>query len=327
MARRLADSYGGDLADHATFYGASKMTLNRYYQKPPWRRALCHFIPFAIAAVIGAIAIMAMDREFPLIIVWGKVVPPIVEPGQDVTFHYSAIKDSEYGGNVVRWIVDSKGVVFHLADTPTYGDRLKLNVEGEVVKDFPVPCGIGVGSATYHSETALYKNWNLVQWLFPVKRHLEYPFVVKQGQHNAACGFNVGSGVPGIQGLKGEPGATGATGPAVVRPRTIHKVWIEPTVLTPGGKFVVHIDLTMGQLCPGETHWSLVRVSDGVEVSKVIQPTVPTKLGTNHIENTRVLPNTVPPGEYYYAATIYDFCGPDRTTFMSATEHIPLTIK
>ena len=318
------------------------MNLPEYYRKTLFRRILCHILPMGVAAVIGAVAIMIVDREDPVSVLWGKVIPPVVTPGQVVTFHYGSIKHDEYGGNITRWIVDGRGLVFHLTDTGVSGDKLERYKEGEVVKEFPVPCGISVGGATYHSEASLYKKWNLVQYMWPIKRHINYPFTVIQSPHNTACGFtgDLGGGGQGLQGVQGEPGKTGPAGGAqgiqgiqgapgaeAARPRIIHKVWIEPTTMVPGQKFAVHIDVTMNQLCPGETHWSIIRASDGVEVLNITQPTVPTKLGVNNLANTRTLPATVLPGEYYYIASVHEFCGPDRTTFIATTEHVPFTVK
>ena len=113
----------------------------------------------------------------------------------------------------------------------------------------------------------------------------------------------------------------------VERPRIINRIWIEPTVISPGGSFKVHINDTMSQICPGETHWSIVRTADNVEVARTIQPTQPTHLGDNDIVVTRSVPTTAVPGNYYYVVTVYDFCGPNRTTYTAVTPHIPFVIR
>jgi hypothetical protein len=311
MANWTAYDYDSYLANRARDNNvASTMTLRQYYKKPPWRRALCHILPMGLALCVGALAIMAIDRDDPVAISWGKIVPPEVVAGQPITFHYGSIRHHDYGGTIKRWIVDVHGQVFNLSETGVSGDKLPMNVEGEVVKDFVVPCGIAVGAAEYHADSALYSKWNFVQRLFPVHREIKYPFIVLNGAFDDAC-----------------PGRTAQEAVPLPQARVINKVWIEPTTLHPGGQFVVHVNATINQLCPGETHWSLIRKADGVEVLKVIQPTTPTKIGENSFEATRLLPSTVPPGEYFYFASIYDYCGPNRATFLATTQHIPLTVK
>lgn len=291
-----------------------------------WRRVGCHLAPAITALILGAFAIMCMDRNLPQEVTWGKVVPPTVVAGQPVKFHFGLKKYTDYGGTLKRWITDSHGQIHPLTDSPTVNDQVKgYGVETEITKDFTVPCGIAVGSANYHSTAYVYAWWNLVQRVYPVSHDIAYEFNVQPGQWKNACGLTGGAG-QGIQGIQGIPGPQGDAAPVVLRPRIIHKVWIEPTAMSPGGKFVVHIDATMNQLCPGETHWSIVRASDGVEVVNVTQPTVPTKLGENRLTNERTLPLTVLPGEYYYVASVHEFCGPDRTTYIVTTEHIPLTV-
>lgn len=189
------------------------MNLPTYYKKPLWCRAMRHLIPMTVAAFIGAGGIMLVDRADPVTVVWGKIIPPIVEPGQIITFHFGLIKHSDYSGHIHRWISDAHGVVLNLTDSNLVGDKLPFEHETEIVKDFPVPCGIGVGPAVYHSETHLWKYVNLAQWIWPVQKEVHYPFIVKQGAHNAACGFNE-DGAPGKQGVPGIQGEPGKQGPA-----------------------------------------------------------------------------------------------------------------
>jgi hypothetical protein len=316
------DSY---LADRATNDAAPTMNLTDYYKRSRWSRALCHIIPMCVALCLGALAIMTIDRDGPVSVVWGKIIPPEVIAGQPVTFHYGSIRHHDYGGHIKRWVVDVHDQIFNLSDTGVSGDNLPMYVEGEVVKKFDVPCGIAVGPATYHSDAALYAKWNFMQRLFPVHREIHYSFVVQNGSFDGVCaGHGPQQGTQGLQGVQGIPGEAAVLTP---RPRVIRKVWLEPTIMTPGGKFTVNIDVTINQICPGETHWSIVRTSDGSEVSKIIQKTLPTTLGENHLANTWALSPDIPRGEYYYIATIYEFCGPDRTTYMATTEHIPFTVK
>jgi hypothetical protein len=338
------DSYLANRAIHDR--SRQMMTLPQYYKKPLWCRASRHIIPMIVALCIGAVAIMIVDRNLSQEVVWGKVVPPTVVAGQPVHFHFGLKKFSEYGGTVKRWVTDINGQVYPLSDSPTVSDKVKeYNVETEITKEFSVPCGIAVGRAAYHSTTSLYAWWNLVQRLYPVEHDIQYDFDVRVGQWKdaqgkEACGLSTNQGLQGIpgpqgqaggeqglQGTQGIQGIQGNTAPIVVRPRVIHKVWIEPTALVPGQKFTVHIEATINQICPGEAHWSLVRTSDGAEVAKIVQPTAPTKLGMNNYTNTRIVPLAIPPGEYYYFASVNEFCGPDRTQFIATTEHIPFTVK
>ena len=302
------------------------MTLTKYYQKSWLRRALCHFFPFCLATILGALAIMVLDRNLPQEVIWGKIIPPVVLPGQPVQFHFGLKKYTEYGGYLKRWVTDVHGQVFPLTDSPTVSDQVKTyGIEKEITKDFTVPCGMGVGEAAYHSTAYLHSWWNIMQRVYPVTHDVEYPFMVATGRYKEACALTVGGDV-GRQGAQGIQGIPGEAAPVVLRPRVIHKVWLEPTTMVPGGKFVVHIDATINQICPGETQWSLIRTSDGVEVSKVVQATAPVTLGMNHIAHTRTLPLTVAPGEYYYTASVHEFCGPDRTTFIASSEHVPFTV-
>ena len=111
------------------------------------------------------------------------------------------------------------------------------------------------------------------------------------------------------------------------RPRVIQDIWIEPTTILPGRSFKVHLKVHINESCPAEVHWALVRVSDNVEVLAARIPAVPTKLGDNELTNARTVAPSVAPGEYYYTSTIYDFCGPERITFIASTKHVPISVR
>ena len=113
----------------------------------------------------------------------------------------------------------------------------------------------------------------------------------------------------------------------IIRPRVINKVWIEPSTISSGGSFKVHINATINEVCPGETHWSIIRTSDNVEVARTVELTHPVKLGINDLTITRRVPDTAVPGSYYYVVTVYEFCGPERTTYTAVTPHVPFTIR
>jgi hypothetical protein len=140
-----------------------------------------HVVPASFALFLGVTAIMAIDRASPSTMVWGKVIPPVVDVGQIVTFHYGQIKHSEYGGVVHRSLIDSAGVIFYLSDSPVVNDQIKkLNVEQEIIKEFPIPYGMSPGPAKYYSDAELYKKWNYVQWAFPTKNLYSYSFDVRR---------------------------------------------------------------------------------------------------------------------------------------------------
>ena len=140
-----------------------------------------------LATCIGALAIMAMDRNSPVTGSWGRVIPPVVFAGQQVTFHYGSIRHHDYGGTIKRWIVDVHGQVFTLSETGVFGNDLPIDKEGEIVKKFNVPCGIATGPANYYSDAALYAKWNFVQRLFPIHREIHYAFTVKPGVLEGTC--------------------------------------------------------------------------------------------------------------------------------------------
>ena len=317
-----------------------------------WHRVFLHVAPATVALVIGALAIMILDRNLPQEIVWGKIIPPSALPGEPVKFHFGLKKYTEYSGTVKRWVTDVHGQVFPLSNSSTVSDQIKsIGVEQEITKDFSVPCGMAAGSAAYHSTAYLHSWWNVAQWIYPVSHDIAYSFIVKNGSYGNVCAVSggAGSGEQGIQGdrgatgapgapgapgagsgkqgIQGERGATGAAAPIVERPRIIHKTWIEPSVIKAGDKFTLHSDVTINQICPGESHWSVVHVSDGIEVATIIHPTKLVVLGFNRLSNVHIMPSDILPGDYYYTAMIYEFCGPDRTTFVATTEHIPFTVK
>ena len=199
----------GATSDPAHTNSARKMTHQlpqpyRWCASSMFRTVLCHAAPALIALCIGALSIMIVDRSLPFTQTWGKIVPPIVMAGQEVTFHFELYRHTSYGGTVQRWIVDSKGVIFTLKDTGTVNDIAPLDQAKEIIKSFPVPCGIGTGPAMYHSNAQVYTWWNLVQRFFwPVEAHVNYPFTVKPGFYDNACAH-----------INEQAGPTGPTGPA-----------------------------------------------------------------------------------------------------------------
>jgi hypothetical protein len=153
-------------------------------------RAISYFrvLPALVSLFIGACTIMVIDRSLPFVQTWGRIVPPTVMAGQTVTFHFELYKLSSYGGPIHRWIVDAHGVIFNLKDAPTTSDQLPFNQPTEVVKNFPIPCGISVGPATYRSDAEVYTWWNLVQrFIRPLHNEVHYAFTVTPGNAPGKC--------------------------------------------------------------------------------------------------------------------------------------------
>jgi hypothetical protein len=187
-----------------------------------------HILPAVVALFLGANAIAVIDRSLPFVQTWGKIIPPKAMAGQEVSFHFELYKIASYGGTIHRWIVDAHGIIFNLKDTPTTGDILPFNKATEVVKKFPIPCGISIGPAVYHSDAETYVWWNLVQrFIWPLHNEVHYPFTVVPGYASGECshgvtedGNKVGpAGPQGIPGPQGSPGKsiTGSTGPQGVQ--------------------------------------------------------------------------------------------------------------
>lgn len=116
---------------------------------------------------------------------------------------------------------------------------------------------------------------------------------------------------------------------AELPPRVVNSVSIEPSILLAGSKFKAHINVTLNRACPYEVHWSLVRMSDGVEAVKVIEPIkpAPAALGTQDLPaSDRFVPDKIVPGDYKYVSEVYDMC-PDGHTFTSVRHDVPITIR
>lgn len=111
------------------------------------------------------------------------------------------------------------------------------------------------------------------------------------------------------------------------RPRIIVEVSLEPTVLLPGRSFNVHIETIINEVCPGEVLWALIRQSDNTEVFSSLTSTRPSKLGKNIEIIPRLIPPSIAPGKYFYVATIYDYCGPQRAAYVAVTKRIPFTVR
>ena len=112
-----------------------------------------------------------------------------------------------------------------------------------------------------------------------------------------------------------------------LHPRIIVSVSLEPTVLLPGRSFDVHIETVINAICPGEVHWALIRKADNVEIFSSLTSTQPSHLGKNNEIIPRLIPPAIEPGEYFYVATVYDYCGPNRTTYVAVTKRIPFTVR
>lgn len=114
-----------------------------------------------------------------------------------------------------------------------------------------------------------------------------------------------------------------------VIPRVIEDIWVEPTSQVAGRSFNVHIKVFMNQSCAETSvQWSLIRVSDNEVVSQSVQPGQRALVGESIIVNERLIPASVPPGEYYYQSTVIDICGTDgsRQTFTSVAPKVYLRV-
>jgi len=143
-----------------------------------WNAIVFHALPATVALLLTSVAVFTLDRRTPVTTILGPIIPPIVQPGQVAELHFSVEKYFDYEGNIRRWLVDSKGIIYSLSDVPAepglYGSRGKIRV----VRDFPIPRGISPGPATYHSRAALWRN-PFQQWLWPLLNEYEYPFIVQ----------------------------------------------------------------------------------------------------------------------------------------------------
>lgn len=99
-------------------------------------------------------------------------------------------------------------------------------------------------------------------------------------------------------------------------PRIVNSITIEPTILLAGKPFNAHINVTLNKLCPYEVRWSLVRVWDGLEIVRIIEPIKqpPDALGPQDLPTVqRYVPSSVAPGEYKYVSEVADICGQGHT--------------
>lgn len=116
---------------------------------------------------------------------------------------------------------------------------------------------------------------------------------------------------------------------AELPPRIVNSITVEPTILLAGKPFVAHINVTLNRLCPYEVRWSLVRVADGVEVVRIIEPVkpAPATLGTVELPATpRYVPASVAPGEYKYISEVVDLC-PEGHTFTAPRKHADVIVR
>ncbi len=116
---------------------------------------------------------------------------------------------------------------------------------------------------------------------------------------------------------------------ADIPPRIVNSLTLEPTILLAGRPFKVHVNVTLNRLCPYEVRWSLVRLTDNLEVVKIIEPVTqpPAQLGTQDLPaSTRWVPASVEPGEYKYLSEVFDLC-PGGRTYTSVRRSLNLTIR
>jgi hypothetical protein len=116
---------------------------------------------------------------------------------------------------------------------------------------------------------------------------------------------------------------------AELPPRVVNSITIEPSIVLAGKPFKAHVNVTLNRLCPYEIHWSLIRLSDGVEVLKVIEPVrqPPAAIGTQDLPvSERYIPNTMAPGDYKYVSEVYDQCA-NGHTYTSIRHNVAITVR
>lgn len=154
------------------------------------------------------------------------------------------------------------------------------------------------------------------------------PFAITKGQVTTWA-LNLVSGACLIAASAWLVNTMLASREADLPPRIVNSIMLEPTILLPGRAFKAHINVTLNKLCPYEIHWSLVRVADGVEVVKVIEPVKqpPAELGTQELPvSDRYIPSSTAPGEYQYVSEVFDLCG-NGHTYISVRKNVSITVR
>jgi len=116
---------------------------------------------------------------------------------------------------------------------------------------------------------------------------------------------------------------------ADVPPRVVNSITIEPSVLFAGKPFNAHINVTLNKLCPYEVRWSLVRIADGLEVVRIIEPVKqpPAELGRQDLPTVqRYVPASVAPGAYKYVSEVADICGQGHT-YLSVRKNADVIVR
>lgn len=120
-----------------------------------------------------------------------------------------------------------------------------------------------------------------------------------------------------------------STREADVPPRIVNSITIEPSILLAGKPFTARINVTLNKLCPYEVRWSLVRVADGLEVVRIIEPIKqpPAETGKQDLPPVqRYVPSSVAPGEYKYVSEVADICGQGHT-YISVRKNADVIIR
>jgi hypothetical protein len=180
------------------------------------RRKLCNACAALFSLLlVFPIVFMALDREMPIKLSYGKLVPNEIESGSVVSATWSVIKVRTFGhglldcqGTFVRRITDSGGFVTDTKPQPAISYKLIGDKnEGEINKEFVMPVLLP-GPAIYQITTTYWCNPIQKYFLPIVNKEEAVHFIVKES--------TIATGKTGPQGPKGDTGDTGdsKTGPA-----------------------------------------------------------------------------------------------------------------
>lgn len=179
------------------------------------RRKLCNVCAalFSLMLVFPFV-FMTLDREIPIKLSYGKMVPNEIESGSVVSVTWSVIKVRTFGdgvldcqGTFVRRITDAGGFVTDTKPQPTISYKLIGDKnEGEINKDFVMPVLLP-GPAIYQITTTYWCNPIQKYFLPIVNKEEQVHFIVKEPIIKA--GPPGPKGDPGKQGKQGDPGPAG----------------------------------------------------------------------------------------------------------------------
>lgn len=127
-----------------------------------YQYVIARVLPIIIAASLGVMGILVLDRREPLTVGDVTIIPAPVHAGERAYAVFQATELRVCDGTVHRWIEDSSGHIFTFAPEPTEYPALLAKTSRQFVKEFVVPNGMIPGPAVYHSDV---ERWcNSLQW-------------------------------------------------------------------------------------------------------------------------------------------------------------------